>query len=180
MRALVVYESMFGNTQAVGLAIADGLRSVLETEAIEVAEAPPTLPLDVGLLIVGGPTHAHGLTTARSRSEAARRVGDRLVSQGSGIREWLDALAPGPAPISAAAFDTRIKGPELLLGSAAKGAAKRLRTLGFRVLPAVSFIVSGPASEPFDQVAAAELDRARAWGRTLGQAIGSRQPAVTR
>jgi hypothetical protein len=180
MRALVVYESMFGNTEAIALAIADGLRDHLDADAIEVGAAPMTLPLDVSLLIVGGPTHLHGLTSARSRADAAKRAGDRLVSRGSGIREWLETLAPAPATISGAAFDTRNSGPALLVGSAAKGATKRLRSLGYRVVPPVSFVVAGPASDLFARMTAAELDRARTWGRSLGQAVGSRAKVLAR
>lgn len=171
MRALVVYESMFGNTQAIARAIADGLGDVMAVEILEVADAPIALPLDVGLLVVGGPTHAHGLTNQKTRADAADRAGVRLVSRGSGIREWLETLMPGPATVAGAAFDTRIKGPELLWGSAAKGVTKRLQALGFRVLSPVSFVIGGPAGEPFDRLLDGELERARAWGATIGAAV---------
>jgi flavodoxin-like protein len=172
MRALVVYESMFGNTKSLALAIADGVRTSMEVSAVEVADAPSPLPPDVDLLIVGGPTHAHGLTSPNSRANAAERAGIRLVSRGSGIREWLEALSPGSHEIAATAFDTRIKGPELLTGSAAKGAAKRLKGLGFRLMPVASFVISGATGEPFDRLPAEELERARAWGASLGTAVG--------
>ncbi|HXI44904.1 MAG TPA: hypothetical protein VNH13_01250, partial [Candidatus Acidoferrales bacterium] len=98
MRALVVYESIFGNTRSVALAIADGLGKVLDVEAVEVSEAPPALPSDLDILVIGGPTHAHGLTSPKSRASGAERAGVRLVSRGTGIREWLDRLVPGPTP----------------------------------------------------------------------------------
>ena len=55
-RALVIYESMFGNTRAVAEAIADGLRSRFETEIVEVRGAPVEIPDDVSLVVIGGPT----------------------------------------------------------------------------------------------------------------------------
>ncbi|HEX2755275.1 MAG TPA: flavodoxin domain-containing protein [Candidatus Limnocylindrales bacterium] len=171
MRALVVYESMFGNTKAVALAIADGIRPTKEVDSFEVSEVHATLPFDVDLLVVGGPTHAHGLTSSKTRADASERAGIRLVSRGSGIREWLDALLPGGTEVAATAFDTRIKGPELLWGSAAKGAAKRLKTLGFRVLTPTSFVIGGPAGDPFDRVSDDEIRRARNWGHTLAMAV---------
>ncbi|HEY6057392.1 MAG TPA: flavodoxin domain-containing protein [Candidatus Limnocylindrales bacterium] len=174
MRALVVYESMFGNTKAVAVAIAEGVGTHLAVDAIEVGEAPMTLPPDVGLLVVGGPTHAHGMTSAKSRADAAQRAGDRLVSRAIGMREWLERLDRPAGSLPAAAFDTRIKGPELLWGSAAKGAAKRLKDLGFRLLePPQSFVVGGPAGEMFDRLPAGELERARAWGGSLAAALAS-------
>jgi len=74
MRALVVYESIFGNTRSVALAIADGLGKVLDVEAVEVSEAPPALPSDLDILVIGGPTHAHGLTSPKSRASGAERA----------------------------------------------------------------------------------------------------------
>ena len=40
MKALVVYESMFGNTEQVARAVADGLRSKMEVDVREVSTAP--------------------------------------------------------------------------------------------------------------------------------------------
>jgi hypothetical protein len=180
MRALVVYESMFGNTKAIALAIAEGIRQFREVDSYEVGEAPAVLPSDVDLLVVGGPTHAHGMTNPRTRTTAAERAGIRLVSRGPGIREWLDSLVPAPTDVVAAAFDTRIKGPELITGSAAKGATKRLRVRGLRTLEPASFIVAGPTGEPFDRMSEAELARARAWGATLAAAVERAGLAVAR
>ena len=174
VRALVVYESMFGNTRDVALAVADGIGTRLPVEIVEVAAAPAMLPADVGLLVVGGPTHAHGLTTAKSRADAARRAGDRLVSRGTGLREWLDGLPSGltPGSIAAATFDTGIKGPELLWGSAAKTATKRLAALRYRrVAPPESFLVGGPTGPTFDRLEVGELERARDWGAGLAAGV---------
>ncbi len=133
MRALVVFESMFGNTEVIARAIAEGLAANASVEVVEVGAAPASLPADLDLLVVGGPTHAHGMSKPESRADSARRAGDRLVSRGSGIREWLESLQGGSATVAAAAFDTRIKGPGILWGSAAKSADKLLRGLGLRV-----------------------------------------------
>ena len=178
MRALVVYESMFGNTRDVALAIADGIGTHMDVEIVEVGMAPTTLPTDIALVAVGGPTHAHGLSSAKSRADAARRAGDALVSRGSGLSEWLADLRPGAATV-AAAFDTRIKGPGLLWGSAAKGAAKRLRAGGFRlVADPESFLVDGPTGPLVNRLVAGEADRARAWGTTLASKVVA--PVLTR
>lgn len=180
MRALVVFESIFGNTRAVALAIADGIATVTDVTAVEVSDAPTVLPADIGLLVVGGPTHLHGLTSATSRETGAARAGVRLVSRGSGIREWLDALLPGPAAIVATSFDTRIRGPEIFTGSAAKGATRRLKALGFRLIGPTSFFVGGAADQPFDRVSSDELDRARDWGMALGAAVAEPQVVPSR
>jgi hypothetical protein len=179
VKALVVYESMFDNTRTVALAIAEGIAGHMAVEAVEVGEAPAMLPADVSLLVVGAPTHAHGMTTPSSRADATRRAGDRVVSRGVGLREWLDGLRPVAEPPAVAAFDTRIKGPELLWGSAAKGATKRLRALGFRqAQPPQSFHVEGPSGPPFDRIGEGEIGRARAWGAALAAARAG--TAVTR
>lgn len=179
MRALVVYESMFGNTRAVALAVAGGLATRMAVDAVEVGEAPPALPPDVTLLVVGCPTHAHGMSTSQTRADAAGRAGERLVSRGPGLGEWLEAIGRPAASVTAAAFDTRIKGPGLLWGSAAKVAAKRLQGAGFRFIPpARSFLVGGPTGPMFDRLVEGELERARDWGAGLAPAVS--EPSLAR
>jgi hypothetical protein len=167
MHALVVYESMFGNTQAIADAIAAGLSSGIRVEAVEVGVAPATIDDEVALLVVGGPTHAFGMSRPQTRQDAARQATAGLVSGGIGLREWLAALQ-GPAGVAAATFDTRISKPRLP-GSAARAAEKRLRRLGLRIVaPAASFYVEG-TSGPLQ---AGEQERARRWGEALGSKLG--------
>src|SRR5690242_18310306 len=116
MRALVVYESMFGNTREVAEAIAAGIRNAMEVETVEVGAAPAEVPEGIDLLVVGGPTHAHGLTRHRTRNDAALRAPAGVISPTIGVREWLEALPPTRVPMTAAAFDTRIHAPEVLTG----------------------------------------------------------------
>ena len=70
MRAMVVYESMYGNTRKVAHALAAGLARYMSVDLVEVASAPATLPIDIDLLLVGGPTHRFGLSRVGSRSDA--------------------------------------------------------------------------------------------------------------
>jgi hypothetical protein len=178
MRALIVYESMFGNTRTVAEAVAEGLRGSMPVEVLEVGTAPRGLPADVTLLVAGGPTHAHGLSSAKSRTDAAKRV-DHVVSEGIGIREWVEGLMRPAGPVVTAAFDTRIKGPELLWGSAAKGIAKRLEQQGFRLaVPPQSFAIDGPSGPPADRVPASEIEHARAWGAKLGSKVAGSAPVA--
>lgn len=164
MRALVVYESMFGNTQAVARAIADGLETWAAVDVVEVNAAPTVLADDISLLVVGGPTHAFGLSRESTRRDAATQTAGTLVSTGAGIREWLSRIAHPTTEIAAAAFDTKINKP-WLPGSAAKAAHKRMRWLRFRMAAAPeSFYVTGASGPLVD----GELDRARAWGERLG------------
>ena len=175
MRALVVYESMFGNTRDVAGAIAEGLKTRLEVELVEVGAVGTAIPDDVALLVVGGPTHAHGMTTPETRADAAGRAGERLVSRGIGIREWLAGLPAGTARPPTAVFDTRIKGPGFLWGSAAKSAQKLLGEAGLAtIVPAESFLVGGPTGPLFDRLADGELDRARRWGEELAGKVEAR------
>lgn len=166
-RALVIYESMFGNTQAVAAAVADGLRSAapLDVEVVEVGEAPTTL-IGVDLLVVGAPTHAFSLSRPGTRADAASKAQGPVVSAGIGVREWLEALEAGPVAPVAATFDTRIKKP-LLAGSAAKAARRLLARRRIRPVDTQSFWVTdlrGPLRD-------GELDRARRWGVGLAGAL---------
>ena len=170
--ALVVYESMFGSTQAIAHAVAAGLRSGFAVTEVEVSSAPTTLPLGLDLLVVAGPTHAFGLSRPSTRASAAEQATCPLVSQGNGVREWLAELAPA-IDCGAAAIDTR-QGPHFVPGSAARGIEARLRHLGYRmVATAESFWVT---KEPGGLVPG-ELQRAERWGRDLADLVLRDHPA---
>jgi hypothetical protein len=165
-RFMVVYESMFGNTRLVAESVADGLRAGTGADVtlVEVGGAPTVLPA-LDLLVVGGPTHAFGLSRPSTREDAACKS-DRAVESRTGLREWLQALDPAGAVPQTAAFDTRVDHPRVP-GSAAKKAAKRLRRLGLRpAAPTESFWVHGTEGPLLD----GEVERARAWGRKLAEA----------
>ncbi|HEX6236158.1 MAG TPA: flavodoxin family protein [Acidimicrobiales bacterium] len=166
MRALVVYESMYGNTQAVAEAVADGLRhgtDIDTVEAVEVGAAPRDVERDVDLLVVGAPTHAFSLSRPNSRADAAKRSDRPLVSTGIGIREWIAGLPRTTAAGGVATFDTRLRRPRLP-GSAARAALRRMRRLGWRpAARAASFWVEGTTGPLSD----GELERARRWGTEL-------------
>lgn len=177
MRAMVVFESMFGNTQKVAEAIGEGISTKFHADVSEVGTTNNELPDDLALLVVGGPTHAHGMTRASTRKspDVLKREGGP-VSGGSGIREWVPTLRRPGGRVAAAAFDTRFAKPVWLTGSAAKGATKALRRAGFDLLtePA-SFFVSGTSGPLVD----GELERARTWGAQLATLIvEAGQPAT--
>jgi hypothetical protein len=178
MRALVVYESMFGNTAALADHVAAGLADSLVVELVEVGAAAPVLPDEPGgrpdLLVLGAPTHAFGLSTAGTRRAATDRSAEPLVSGRIGLREWLDGERPDLAGLATATFDTRIERPRLP-GSAARVLRRRLLRHGCRpIVEPQSFYVTtttGPLS-------AGEVTRARQWGRALAAAVpAAAQPA---
>ncbi len=72
MRAVVVYESMYGNTHHVAEAIGSGLAEGFDVAVVPVAEAGQEMIDDADLVIVGGPTHAHGMSRESTRQEAGR------------------------------------------------------------------------------------------------------------
>ena len=161
-KAWIVYESMFGNTREVARAVAQEIGTRGQVELHEVSEAGPP-PIDVDLLIVGGPTHAFGLSRATTRDDASRKTGRSVESATLGLREWLEHLRPEDNRPAFATFDTRVSHPKVP-GSAAKKAAKRLRRLGLpQVSEPTTFWVHG-LEGPLDD---GELDRARAWARGL-------------
>ncbi|MCP2248036.1 flavodoxin family protein [Lentzea aerocolonigenes] len=161
-RALVVYESMFGNTGLVAEAVAEGLRTGMTVDLVEVGSAPPVLGEEVELLVVGGPTHAFSMSKPGTRADAARQGADARAAAGAGLREWVDQVGKGTARPVVVAFDTKVKRPRLP-GSAARAALTRLRRAGFRtVKPAENFYVGGTKGPLVD----GELDRARNWGAT--------------
>jgi hypothetical protein len=170
MRALVVYESMYGNTHAVAINIAAGLSATHEVTLVPVTRATPELVTGADLLVVGGPTHMHGMSSAASRRSAAqtaRKPGSGLTmdpdADGPGVRGWLAGIGPGQGP--AAAFDTRLRGIPALTGRASRGISALLKRRGYRVLTAPeSFSVSKQ-----NMLLDGEAARARSWGAMIGE-----------
>ena len=160
MTAIVVVESMWGNTAAVARAVAEGIGG--DAVLVGVGEAPDRIPDGVDLLVVGGPTHAFSWSSASTRADAARQ-GAPASGAAPGIREWMSGL-PGAGRLDVATFDTRVATVRHLPGSAARRAAKevRRRRLG-HVFDTCSFFVQGVAGPLLD----GELDRARRWGAGL-------------
>lgn len=167
MNVLVVYESMYGNTHAVADAIAEGVRQAGGEATVQPLSAGRP-DGNVELLVVGGPTHMHGLTTQMSRrmaAQAAKEDEDALdpaASEDEGLRAWLRHLEDVHGA-AAAAFDTRGDAKAALTGSAARGIARRLRHRGYEIAGRESFLVAdaeGPLAD-------GELDRARSWGAEL-------------
>lgn len=172
MLALVVYESMFGNTKQIAEAVAEGVGAVLPVKTLEVRIAPVAMASDVDLLVVGGPTHIRGMSTERTRASAAAQPAHRTASDTIGICEWLEQLETPGANRMAAAFDTRVNAPQVLTGSAARGYAKRLAKAGFRVAAQPrSFLVRGRVAQASDALVPGELAAARAWGREVARSI---------
>ena len=171
MKALVVYESMFGNTEQVARAVAEGLRTRMEVELVGADKAPAPLHELVDLVVVGGPTHAFSMTRQNTRADAVRQ-GAQAGKEAYGIREWIDHLSNGPHSERVATFDTRIArtGGRVrhFPGSAAKAAAKGLRKHGYDALvKSESFWVEDTSGPLFP----GEVERAEKWGKQLAATV---------
>jgi len=146
VRVLIVYDTYFGNTEAVARSMAEALEGAAGVSRICVrraAEAGPQDVADADLLIVGSPTRAWGMSPAA-----------KAFIQGLRGRDW--------AGKRALAFDTRFSGR--LAGSAARRLAGALRRLGFDLTAdPESFYVTGMQGP----LAEGELERARALAASL-------------
>jgi len=172
MRAMVIYESMYGNTHAIAEAIGRGLAPGNDVTVVPVAEATPELLGEADLVVAGGPTHVHGMSGARSRqaaAEAAHKDGSGLTlephAQEPGLRDWFGTV--GRIRGCGAAFDTRMGGPPVLTGRASKGIAQLLRRHGARLVdePTSFFVTKNHHLEP------QEAAHAREWGKQLAAAF---------
>jgi hypothetical protein len=164
-RALVVYESMFGNSQKVALAVAAGVAEVMPVALVDVSEAPTDLR-GVDLVVAGGPTHVFSMSRESTRREA-RGQGATHGSVETGLRDWLWEL-PDEHRRWFAAFDTKATKVRRLPGSASHSAAKASRHHGFHeAIAPESFYVLG-VEGPLVQ---GELERARAWGHEVAMSV---------
>jgi hypothetical protein len=169
MKAVVIYESMYGNTHRIANAIAAGFRRHGEAVVVPVGEADAALVESADLVVVGGPTHAHGMSRANTRKGAAAdadKPDSDLVldsyAHGLGLREWFGSV--GHAFTNAAAFDTRFDLPAAVTGRASKGIEHNLRHHGANLIcePASFFVKKGNHLEPNEEA------RANEWGEQLG------------
>lgn len=162
MKALVVYDSVYGNTEKAAQAIGDGLRAAgADVTVSRAAELSPAYLSGVGLLVVGSPTQ-----------------------QFRPMKPILELLAAMPARalsgVRVAAFDTRMTEAEIkkngilnffvgMFGHAAKGIDGILvKKGGASITEPQGFYVAGMEGPLVD----GELERATAWGRGLAAGRG--------
>ncbi len=173
MRALVIYESLYGNTHLIAERIARGIGHSAEVDLVSVHDVTDELLASADLLVVGGPTHVHGMASSMSRRsgvEAAEKSDSGLHlepnTEGPCLRGWFSDLGEVHAQ-HAAAFDTRMNRSAVVTGRASKGIAKRLKRHGCTlVLPPESFVV-----DVHNHLLEGEPARAESWGRTVAGAF---------
>lgn len=165
MKAIVVFESLWGNTAAIAGAIAEGIGP--EARLLSTSEATAEAIAGADLIVAGAPVLGFSLPSERmvksiSTSEARAPVAPD-VSQPA-MRTWLDALPKGSG--RSAAFETRISWSP---GGSTGGITRALENAGYPSLAkAQRFVVKGKYGPLRD----GELERARAWGAQLKQAMG--------
>jgi flavodoxin len=149
MKSIIIYASRYGNTRRIAEVITETLHSHGEAQLFPADEALPILPNGIDLVVIGGPTEAHRMTKPVVRLFA--RMG-RGALQG----------------MAAAAFDTRLRGPRVLTGSAGSGVARKLRRAGARlIVPEESFFVKNQAGPEGAELEPGELERAVTWAESL-------------
>jgi flavodoxin I len=144
MKALIVYDSLYGNTEQIAKAIGGAITG--EVKVVKVGEANPAEVGAYDLLIVGSPTQG-GRHTKPMQEFLGKIPADALKNK------------------NVAAFDTRIKAIWVkLFGYAAGRIADALKDKGGNlVAPAEAFFVKsakGPLAE-------GELERAAVWAKGI-------------
>jgi flavorubredoxin len=176
MLVLVAYESIYGNTEAVAEAIAEGAssgRRCPEVLCLPAVHVTAELVGCAAMLVVGAPTHYHGMPSRRSLI-AGRQLQRRATLAGSvvlvspdqdedvDLRAWLRRLPDARPGAIGAAFDTRLT--SRWAGGAASGIARRLRKHHFELmLRPEGFTIESALGPP----RAGELARATEWGDSL-------------
>ena len=144
MKALIVYDSVYGNTEKIARAIAEAITPSDEVKVVGAGEANPSELESIDLLIVGSPTHGGRPTPA--------------------VQNLLNKV-PELQGINVAAFDTRI--PTKLVkvfGYAAGRIANNLKKKsGTLIASPEGFFVTG-GQGPLKE---GELERAAAWAKGI-------------
>ena len=155
MKALVLFDSFFGNTEKIAQSVAECLRASAEVKVLRVSEVDPSFITGIDLLVLGSPTRGF------RPSEA--------------MTAFLNKLTPGSLNgINAAAFDTRVDTAAInskmlkfmvkAFGYADKVMVGELQKKGASMVSiGQGFIVNGNEGPLKD----GELERAAEWARTL-------------
>jgi hypothetical protein len=163
MKAIVVYESHWGNTAAIARAIAEGIGP--DALALSTAEATAAACAGADLIVAGAPLLGFSLPTdGMLKSLATNQAGGPTPDLSHpGLRAWLAALPAGHG--RAAAFETRIWWSP---GSAAKTILRELARAGYASIAKPGrFIVQGK----FGPLRDGELARAQSWGAELARGM---------
>jgi hypothetical protein len=166
VKAIVVYESHWGNTAAIARAIAVGIGP--EARVLSTTEATGDALAGVDLIVAGAPLLGFSLPSdamiksLASPSNAGGPTPPDLSHPG--VRAWLDQLPKGSG--RAASFETRIWWSP---GSAAKAILGKLEALGYQPADKPQrFMVTGR----YGPLKEGEEARAKEWGAKLKQAAG--------
>lgn len=149
MKSLVIYESIYGNTEAVAKAIAEGLKAAGEVKVSKVGAADGNFS-GVDLLVIGCP------------------IIQWKPSEGMGA--YLARLAPDAVRgLRFACFDTRMHLPKFMTGEAGQTITDQLESMGgIPVAAPGRFFVRGRQG-PLDRK---ELEHAEGFAKELVEKMG--------
>ena len=146
MKVLIIYDSVFGNTEQIAQAIGNALGSHEHVEVLRVGNVKPEQLTGLKLLIVGSPTQGGRPTPA--------------------IQDFLNKVSEAAIRgINVAAFDTRLSTRLVgIFGYAAGRIADSLKRKGGTLIaPPEGFFVKGKGG-PLKE---GELERAADWAKQL-------------
>ena len=159
MQAVVVYESHWGNTEAVARAIAEGFGP--EGVALTTNQAGATVIAGVDLIVAGAPVMGFRLPT-EGMIEGLRSERGADTSNAP-MRTWLDRLPDGSGAY--AAFETGIWWSP---GGATGAIGRALEAAGYRAIAKGHRFVVEDKDGPLRE---GELEKACKWGAELAEAM---------
>jgi flavodoxin len=158
MKVLVIYDSVFGNTEKVARAIAEGLGKKAAVEMKRPAEVTVDGLAGFDLLVVGSPTRSFQATEATAALLKSLPAGCLQGRRVAAFDTRIDAK-----DIQQAAFRFMVKTG----GYAAKKIADRLKKAGGVLAAAPEGFIVEATEGP---MRSGELERAAAWGEELAAA----------
>jgi hypothetical protein len=166
MKAVVVYESHWGNTEAIARAVAAGFGP--EAEVLTTDQASRAALVDADLIVAGAPLIAFGLPSDKTRggvaAESAKAPTPPDLSHPS-LSCWLANLPQGHG--RSASFETRMRWSP---GGATSAIDRGLEDAGYRAVgKGRRFVVKGKYGPLRD----GEIELARQWGAELAETIQS-------
>ncbi len=164
LRALVVFTSLVGDTDAIASAVAAGLDDDFDSTVIETRDFDPEEAAGFDLLVTGEPSHMFGVGI--DHLEGVFDVDDKRVA----MKAWLANLPETHGRRFCACFDTSSRSETYGSESASVDSIRTLHELGYVALSRQTFHVSSIGGP----LIMGELDRATAWANSLAARIPDR------
>lgn len=155
MKALILYDSYFGNTEKIAMSVAESLRAKADVQVMRVGEASPENLQGTDMLVVGSPTRGFRPSEATMAFFAKLPAGSLAGKNAAAFDTRID-----PAGVTSRMLKFLVKS----FGYADKTMISELQKKGANLVSIGQGFIVNDSEGPLKD---GELERAAEWAKTL-------------